>query len=157
MAVSIGQDAPELDLPLAGSSEHFKLSECRGKQPVVILFFPLAWTGVCTAEMCEVRDNYSRYRDCGAKVVGISVDSPFALARFKEDENLPFDMASDFNKTAIEAYGAKYEELLGFKGVAKRAAFVVDKAGKIAHAQVNENPKELPDFARIIEAVKRCQ
>jgi glutaredoxin-dependent peroxiredoxin len=156
MAINVGQEAPELDLPLAGSSERFRLADYRGKQPVVLLFFPLAWTSVCTAEMCDIRDNYSKYNDCGAKVVGISVDSPFALAKFKAEENLPFDMASDFNKTAIEAYGAKYEELLGFRGVAKRSAFVVDKTGKIAYAQVNENPKELPDFAKVIEAVKRA-
>lgn len=153
MAVTVGQQAPDLELPLAGSQEKFKLSDYRGKQPVVLLFFPLAWTSVCTAEMCEVRDNYSKYTDLNAKVVGISVDSPFALAKFKAEENLPFDMASDFNRQAVEAYGAKYEDLLGFKGVAKRAAFVIGKDGKVLYAQVNEDVKQLPDFAAIQAAL----
>lgn len=153
MAVTIGQPAPDLELPLAGSQEKFKLADYRGKQPVVLLFFPLAWTSVCTAQMCQVRDDYSKYTDLNAKIVGISVDSPFALAKFKAEENLPFDMASDFNREAIEAYGAKYDELLGFKGVAKRAAFVIGKDGKVLYAQVNENVKQLPDFAAIQAAL----
>lgn len=157
MAVSAGQQAPDLELPLAGSQDKFKLADYRGKQPVVLLFFPLAWTSVCTAEMCSIRDNYQRYKDLGAKVVGISVDSPFALAKFKEEEKLPFDMASDFNKDAIEKYGAKYEDLLGFKGVAKRSAFVIDKNGKVVYAQVNDDATKLPDFSKVQEAIQAAK
>lgn len=155
MGISVGQQAPDIELPLAGGKEKFKLSDSQGKQPVVLLFFPLAWTSVCTSEMCSIRDDYHRYQDLGAKVVGISVDSPFALDRFKKDENLPFDMASDFNREAIEKYGAKYDELLGFKGVAKRSAFVIGKDGKVLYAQVNDDAKQLPDFAKVQEAIQK--
>jgi peroxiredoxin len=104
--------------------------------------------------MCGIRDTYQLYRDLNAKVVGISVDSPFALDKFKAEENLPFDMASDFNKDAIEKYDAKYEDLLGFKGVAKRSAFVIGRDGKILYAQVNDDAKQLPDFDKVKEALK---
>lgn len=153
MAVKIGDQAPDIELPLAGGQGKFKLSDYKGKQPVVLLFFPLAWTSVCTSEMCNIRDDYHRYTGTNAKVVGISVDSPFALAKFKAEENLPFDLASDFNRDAVEKYGAKYDELLGFKGVAKRSAFVIDKEGKVVYAQVNDDAKQLPDFAKVQEAL----
>lgn len=156
MSVQAGQKAPDLNLPLAGSQEHFKLSDYQGKQPVVLLFFPLAWTSVCTGEMCDIRDSYQRYRDLGAKVVGISVDSPFALEKFKEEFKLPFDMASDFNREAIEKYGARYEDLLGFKGVAKRSAFVIDKQGEVVYAQVNEDAHQLPDFQKVQQAIQKA-
>ena|ERR1043166_459378 len=158
MAVSVGQQAPDFELPLAGNQGKFKPSDFRGKQPVVLLFFPFAYTGVCTKEMCEVRDNYSKYTGINAKVVGISVDSPFSLNKFKQDENLPFDLASDFDKDAISKYGAKYDEFVGLKGgVAKRSAFVIDKTGKIVYAQVNEDPKQLPDFEKVVAAVQGAQ
>lgn len=153
MALSVGQDAPDIELPVAGSKDKFKLSDYKGKQPVVLLFFPLAWTGVCTSEMCSVRDSFQKYQDLGAKVVGISVDSPFALDKFKQEQNLPFDMASDFNREAVEAYDTKFEDLMGFKGVAKRSAFVVNKDGKIAYASVSDDPKQLPDFDKVQAAV----
>lgn len=154
MAIEVGQEAPHLELPVAGSQDKFRLSDYRGKQPVVLLFFPLAWTGICVNEMCAVRDTLGQYDALGAKVVGISVDSPFALAKFKEDQNLNFDLASDFNKTAAAAYGALFEELIGLKGVAKRSAFVVGRDGKVKFATVSDDPKQLPDFAQIQEALK---
>ena len=149
MAIEVGQDAPDLELPVAGSQDKFKLSDYRGKQPVVLLFFPLAWTGVCTQQMCDTRDAMNRFQELNAKVVGISVDSPFALNKFKEDQGLNFDLASDFNRTACDSYGCKYDELLGFKGVAKRSAFVIDKDGKVAYARVNESAKDVPPFDEI--------
>ena len=156
MAITVGQNAPDIELPLAGSADKFKLSDMKGKQAVVLLFFPLAWTGVCTDEMCSVRDSYAHYKGIDAKVVGISVDSPFALDKFKAELNLPFDMASDFNREASTAYGCLYDELLGFKGVSKRSAFVIGKDGKVLYAQVNESPKELPDFAKVLETLKKA-
>lgn len=154
MAIKVGQEAPDIELPLAGAQAKFKLSDYKGKQPVVLLFFPLAWTGVCTGEMCSIRDSYHLYKNLDAKVVGISVDSPFALDKFKAEQNLPFDLASDFNKEAIEKYDAKHEELLGFKGVAKRSAFVIDKAGKVVFAWVSDDPTKLPDFAKVQAALR---
>ena len=155
MAVEIGQDAPELELPVAGSQDKFKLSDYKGKQAVVLLFFPLAWTGVCTQQMCDTRDSMNRYDELGAKVVGISVDSPFALNKFKEDQGLNFDLASDFNRSACEAYGCKYEDLLGFKNVAKRSAFVIGKDGKILYALVNESAKDVPPLSEIQDALEK--
>lgn len=156
MAITVGQNAPDIELPLAGSKDKFKLSDMKGKQAVVLLFFPLAWTSVCTDEMCSIRDNYTNYKGIDAKVVGISVDSPFALDKFKAELNLPFDMASDFNREASAAYGCLYDELLGFKGVSKRSAFVIGKDGKVLFAQVNESAKDLPDFAKVLEALKKA-
>lgn len=155
MAIEVGQQAPDIELPVAGSQEKFKLSDYQGKQPVVLLFFPLAWTGVCTQQMCDTRDSMNKYDQLGAKVVGISVDSPFALNKFKEDQKLNFDLASDFNKDAIEKFGCKYEDLIGFKGVSKRAAFVIDKEGKVIYAQVNESAKDVPSFDEIKAALEK--
>lgn len=154
MAVEVGQDAPELELPVAGSKEKFKLSDYKGMQPVVLLFFPLAWTGVCTQQMCDTRDALSQYDNLGAKVVGISVDSPFALDKFKQEQGINFDLASDFNREACDAYGCKYEDLLGFKGVAKRSAFVIGKDGKVKYAQVNESAKDVPPASEIQAALQ---
>lgn len=155
MAIEIGQQAPDIELPVAGSQEKFRLSDYKGKQPVVLLFFPLAWTGVCTQQMCDTRDSMNGYEELGAKVVGISVDSPFALNKFKEDQGLNFDLASDFNREAVQAYGCQYEDLLGFKGVAKRSAFVIDKEGKIAYARVNESAKDVPSKDEIQQALNK--
>jgi peroxiredoxin len=154
MAIEVGQQAPDIELPVAGSQDKFKLSDYKGKQPVVLLFFPLAWTGVCTQQMCDTRDSMNRYEELGAKVVGISVDSPFALKKFKEDQGLNFDLASDFNREAVQKYGNQYEDLLGFKGVAKRSAFVIDKDGKVAYALVNESAKDVPPFEEIQKALE---
>lgn len=153
MAIEVGQQAPDIELPLAGSQDKFRLSDYKGKQPVVLLFFPLAWTGVCTQQMCDTRDSLSRYEEIGAKVVGISVDSPFALAKFKEDQGLNFDLASDFNREAVQKFGCQYEDLLGFKGVSKRSAFVIDKEGKVIYAEVNESAKDVPSVENIEKAL----
>lgn len=156
MTIEVGQDAPELELAVAGSQDKFRLSEYKDKQPVVLLFFPLAWTGVCTQQMCDARDAMNRFQELNAKVVGISVDSPFALAKFKEDQGLNFDLASDFNRSAVDAFGCKYDELLGFKGVAKRSAFVIGKDGKVLYARVNESAKDVPPFDEIQEALAKA-
>lgn len=156
MAVQVGQQAPDIELPVAGGKDKFKLSDYQGKQPVVLLFFPLAWTSVCTQQMCDMRDSLSKFNGLNAKVVGISVDSPFALDKFKADQGLNFDLASDFNKTASTAYEAIYDELLGFKGVSKRSAFVIGKDGKVLYAQVNESAKDVPPLADIEAAVKKA-
>ncbi len=130
-----------------------KLSDQRGKN-VVILFFPLAFTGVCTKELCATRDSIGDYDQLDAQVFAISVDTPFSLAKFKEEQNLNFPLLSDFNKTAARAYGAYYDEfVLGLKGVAKRSAFVVDKDGKIQYAEVLDDAGQLPDFNAVKETL----
>jgi glutaredoxin-dependent peroxiredoxin len=153
MSLHPGQQAPDFSLT-SSDKETISLSQYRGQQ-VVLLFFPLAFTSVCTTELCSVRDGLSEYQQSDAAVLGISVDSPFSLARFKEDNQLNFPLLSDFNKEASAAYGALYENfVLGMKGVSKRAAFVVDREGIIRYAEVLENAGELPNLEAVREALK---
>ena len=149
MTIQIGQTAP--DFKLFSSDKHeITLSELRGK-PVVLLFFPFAFTSTCTAELCSVRDSISDYNKVNAEVFGISVDSVHSLKRYKEDQNLNFTLLSDFNKTASTAYDTIYEVFgQGAKGVSKRSAFVIDKDGIIRYAEVLDNAGQIPD----LEAVK---
>lgn len=118
-------------------------------------FFPLAFTSVCTTQLCTMRDNFGYYDGLNAVVLGISVDSLFTLAKFKEENNYQFDLLSDFNKEVSSAYGALYTDFaFGMKGVSKRAAFVIDEQQNIVYAEVLESAGDLPDFAAIAEAVK---
>ena len=147
MPLSPGDAAPDFTLPNS-ENERVSLASFRG-QPVVVLFFPLAFTSVCTEEMCAMRDNLAQYNGSGAQVLGISVDSPFTLAQFKSKEDLNFPLLSDFNKDAARAYDVLYEDFFGLRGVAKRSAFVVDADGKIAYAEVLEDAGQQPDYHRI--------
>lgn len=152
MTLQIGDIAPDFTLP-ATDKTPYTLSEHRDKN-TVILFFPLAFTGVCTTELCSIRDNYHVYEKLDANVIAISVDSFATLAKFKELEQYNFTLLSDFNKEAGEKYGVLYEVFAaGHRGVAKRSAFVVDKQGVIQYAEVLENAGELPNFAAIRETL----
>jgi len=148
MKIDIGHTAPNFTL-YDSEKNKVTLSELKG-QNVLLLFFPLAFTGTCTKELCTVRDNISIYNDANAKVLGISVDSLHTLAKYKAEQNLNFTLLSDFNKDASAAYGSLYE-IFGYnmKGVSKRSAFVIDKSGIIQFAQVLENASELPNFESI--------
>lgn len=148
MSIQVGQDAPDFTLKNT-DMEDVSLSSLRGQKNVVLLFVPLAFTGVCTKELCSVRDNLSQYANLDAEVFGISVDSPFSQKAWKEKEGLTFTLLSDFNRQVVQAYGAQYENLMGFNGVAKRSAFVIDKAGKIRYAEVLESAGNLPNFDQI--------
>jgi glutaredoxin-dependent peroxiredoxin len=153
MSLKIGDAAPQFTLKSSDKAD-VSLSDYSGKN-VVILFFPLAFTGVCTTELCSIRDNKSDYENLNAEVLAISVDSLFTLAKFKEIEGYNFPLVSDWNKETAAAYGALYDEfVLGMKGVAKRSAFVVDKDGKIRYAEILENAGELPNFAAINETLQ---
>ena len=147
MPLAPGAPAPAFTLPNT-ENEPVSLESYRGK-PVVVLFFPLAFTGVCTEEVCTMRDNLGQYGGLGAEVLGVSVDSPFTLAQFKSKENLNFPLLSDFNKEAAAAYDVLYEEFFGLRGVAKRSAFVVDAGGDVAYAEVLEDAGEQPDYHAI--------
>ncbi|TXT34377.1 MAG: alkyl hydroperoxide reductase [Chitinophagaceae bacterium] len=149
MSIQKGQQAPDFAL-FNTEKQKVSLSEQKGKN-VVILFFPLAFTGVCTAELCNVRDNIGIYNNTNAQVFGVSVDSLFVLDKFRTEQNLNFPLLSDFNKDAAKAYGVLYETFPAFEmaGVSKRAAFVVDKAGVVQYAEVCATPGDLPDFAAI--------
>jgi peroxiredoxin len=143
-----GTKAPEFTLRDTDKNE-VKLSDQLGKN-VVLLFFPMAFTGVCTAELCSVRDTLDKYNDLEAVVYGISVDSPFTLKKFAEEQQLNFPLLSDFNKEVSEAYGSIYDNFIGWmKGVSKRSAFVIDREGVIQYAEVLENAGEQPDFNKI--------
>ena len=148
MLLQSGQPAP--DFSLYDSEKKLRsLAEFKG-QPVLLLFFPLAFTSVCTKELCSVRDNIAIYNNAKTTVLGISVDSPQTLAKFKEDQHLNFPLLSDFNKEASAAYGALYEMFgLNMRGVSKRAAFLVDAEGIVRYAEVLENAGQVPDFNAI--------
>lgn len=153
MAITIGQQAPEFAL-FDSDKKEIKLSDYKGKN-VLLLFFPLAFTGTCTAELCSIRDNYGVYNDLDAQVLGISVDSLFVLDKFKKEQNLNFPLLSDFNKEVSTAYGALHEKFaFGMQGVSKRSAFLVDKNGVIQYAEVLDVPTELPNFTAIQDILK---
>ena len=151
MNIQIGQQAPDFTL-FNTEKNKISLSDYKGKN-VVILFFPLAFTGTCTTEMCHMRDHMSLYNGFNAEIIGISVDSLFVLDRFKKENNLDFTLLSDFNKTACKDYGCLYEMFsFEMQGVSKRAAFIVDKDGNIQYAEVLESAGELFNF----EAIQEC-
>lgn len=153
MALKIGDKAPDFKLYNSDKQE-VSLSDFKGKN-VVILFFPLAFTSVCTAELCEMRDNIGTYASLNAEIVGISVDSLFTLEKFKAEQKLPFNLLSDFNKETSAAYGSLYENfVLGMKGVSKRSAFVIDSEGIIQYAEVLESAGDVPNFEAVQSALK---
>jgi peroxiredoxin len=154
MSVQVGQQAPDFTLKNTDMTD-VTLSSFRGQKNVVLLFVPLAFSGVCTKELCSVRDDLNAYSNLNAEVLGISVDSPFAQKAWKEKENLNFTLLSDFNREVVKAYGAQYDRLMAFEGVAKRSAFVIDKAGNIQYAEVLESAGDLPNFDRINETLQR--
>lgn len=151
MSLQIGQPAPDFTL-YDSEKNKVALSDQRG-QNVLLLFFPLAFTSVCTAELCSVRDNMDKYNDLNAAVFGISVDSLYTLAQYKKEQRLNFPLLSDFNKEVSRAYGSLYENFgYGMQGVSKRSAFVIDEAGIIRHAEVLENAGEQPNFDAVQQA-----
>ena len=152
MALTIGQKAPDFKL-FSSELKETSLSDYSGKK-VVLHFFPMAFTGVCTTQLCTMRDTFGYYSDMGVQLLAISVDSPFTLAKFKEENNYQFPLLSDFNKEVSQAYGAYYDEFVfQLKGVAKRAAFVLDENQKILYAEVLESAGDLPDFDAIRKAL----
>lgn len=154
MALQIGQAAPDFSLVNTEKST-VTLSSLKGSN-VVLLFFPMAFTSVCTEELCFMRDNMARFSALDAIILGISVDSPFTLAKYKEEQQLNFDLLSDFNKEVSTAYDALYAEFaFGMKGVSKRAAFVLDREGVIRYAEVLENAGLQPNFDAIQQTLEQ--
>jgi peroxiredoxin len=148
MKINIGDLAPDFSL-YNTEKELVQLSQLKGS-PVVLLFFPLAFTSTCTAELCAVRDDIANYQQLNAKVVGISVDSIFSLKKFQEEQHLNFPLLSDFNKTASTDYDSLYEAfVLDMKGVSKRSAFVIDAEGVVRYAEVLEKASDIPDLKAI--------
>jgi glutaredoxin-dependent peroxiredoxin len=150
MALQVGSQAPDFTLK-SNKMADVKLSELRGSK-VLLLFVPLAFTRVCTGELCSMRDSLKDYEGLGAKVFGISTDSPFALDAWAKEQGYQFPLLSDFNKTVATAYETLYPDLMGFKGVCKRSAYVIDGEGKIRYASVSEDATKVPNF----DEIKAC-
>jgi glutaredoxin-dependent peroxiredoxin len=151
MAADVGSRAPDFTLTNQ-DRQPVTLSEQRGK-PVVLAFFPAAFSSVCQKEMCTFRDSMGRLGTASAQVYGISVDTFFTLKAFQDQQKLTFPLLSDFNKQAIRDYGVFNEDMIGLKGIAKRAVFVIDKDGIIRHREVLEDARKEPDYEKVFGAL----
>lgn len=156
MSIQVGDKAPDFSLVALGANgpEVVKLSEEIGEQNILLLFVPMAFTGVCTEQFCAISGGLDEYADLGCKVFGISGDGPFAQAAWAEKEGITLKLLSDYDHKATEAFGIAYDQFLPEKnlimgGVPKRSAFIIDKAGVVQYAEANDSPGDLPDSAAI--------
>lgn len=150
MSNLLNKKAPNFSLQNT-TGKKIDLSSYKGEKNVVLLFFPLAFTNTCTKELCHTRDNLKMYNSLDAEVLGISIDTFFTLREFKASQNINFQLLSDFNKEASNAYDVLYEDFYGMKGVSKRSVFIINKDGVIVHTEILENADELPNFNRVEE------
>ena len=160
MAIEVGSKAPDFTLkskPVGGDPKDVTLSANFGSKNTVILFVPLAFTGVCTAELCDVSAGLSAYSDLNADVIGISVDSAFAQEAWAAKEKIGITLASDLNKKTAADYGVLLDDLMGFGSCSARAAFVVDKDGTVQYSEQTPTPKDLPNFDAIKETLGKLQ
>ena len=153
MPIAVGTKAPDFTLKSkdANGLKDISLSANFGKKNTVVLFFPLAFTGVCTQELCDVTQGLGSYTDLDAEIIGVSVDSPFAQEAWAQSKGITVPLVSDLNKKTAEAYGVLLPDLVGIGATAARAAFVVDKGGVVQYAEQTPSPKELPNFDAIKE------
>ena len=151
MAADVGSIAPDFTL-MNQDREPVTLSQLKGK-PVVLAFFPAAFSGVCQKELCTFRDSMGALNNASAQVFGISVDTFFALKAFQDQQQLNFPLLSDFNKEIIREYGVFNEDMIGLKGIAKRAVFVLDKDGIVRHREVLEDARNEPDYKKVLDSV----
>jgi peroxiredoxin len=151
MSVDVGTKAPDFTL-MNQDREPVTLSAQQG-HPVVLAFFPAAFSSVCTKELCTFRDSLAQLNHAHAQVYGISVDTFFTLKAFQDNQKLTFPLLSDFNKQAIREYGVFNEDMIGLKGIAKRAVFVIDKEGVVLYREVLEDARNEPDYAKVLSAV----
>ncbi len=152
MSVDVGSKAPYFTLT-SQDRQPVSLSQLRGR-PVVLAFFPAAFSSVCQKELCTFRDSLARLNAANAQVFGISVDTFFTLKAFHDQQQLTFPLLSDFNKQAIRDYGVYNEDMIGLKGIAKRAVFVVDKDGVVRHREVLEDARNEPNYDKVFETLK---
>jgi peroxiredoxin len=159
MPIAIGSKAPDFTLKSkqASGMVDVKLSANFGAKNTVVLFFPLAFTGVCTAEMCDQSAGLGDYEQLGASVIAISVDSPFAQEAWAKANNIKLTLASDLNKVVIKQYDVVFPMLAGVGDTAARAAFVIDKAGVVQYSEQTPTPKDLPNFAAIKEVLAKLK
>jgi peroxiredoxin len=153
MPVDVGSKAPDFTL-MNQDRQPVTLSEQKGK-PVVLAFFPAAFSGVCQKELCTFRDSMARLNNAHAQVYGISVDTFFALKAFADAQRLTFPLLSDFNKETIREYGVFNEDMIGLKGIAKRAVFVIDKDGVVRHKEVLDDARNEPNYDEVFAALER--
>src|SRR6266566_9472416 len=151
MSVDVGSKAPDFTLT-NDDRQPVTLSSLRGR-PVVLAFFPAAFSSVCTKELCTFRDSLARLNEADARVYGISVDTFFALKAFHDQQHLAFPLLSDFNKQVIREYGVFNEDMVGLKGIAKRAVFVIDGDGVVRYRQVLDDARNEPDYEKVLGAV----
>lgn len=159
MALPVGTKAPDFSLKSktpAGLVD-VKLNDNFGKRNTVLLFFPLAFTSVCTQEMCDVTAAVNAYSNLNADIIGVSVDSPFAQEAWAQKEKISIKLASDLNKKTAEAYGTLLPDLIGLGSVSARAAFVIDKNGVVQYSEQTPTPKELPNFNAIKETLAKLK
>jgi glutaredoxin-dependent peroxiredoxin len=151
MAAEVGSSAPDFTL-MNHERQPVTLSALRGA-PVVLVFFPAAFSSVCAKEMCTFRDSLAQFNQANARVFGISVDTFFTLKAFHDHEQLSFPLLSDFNKQVIREYGVFNEDMIGLKGIAKRAVFVLDRNGVVRHREVLEDARNEPDYGKVFAAL----
>src|SRR5947209_1827104 len=152
MSVDVGSRAPDFTLT-SHDRQPVTLSQQQGR-PVVLAFFPAAFSSVCTKELCTFRDSLARLNEADARVYGISVDTFFALKAFHDQQHLTFPLLSDFNKQVIREYGVFNEDMVGLKGIAKRAVFVIDKDGTIRHREVLDDARNEPDYEQVFATLQ---
>jgi len=159
MAISVGSKAPDFNLKSKQASGlvDVKLSNNFGKKNTIVLFFPLAFTSVCTKEMCDITAGMGSYSGLDADVIGISVDSPFAQEAWAQKEKIGITLASDLNKEVIKQYGVVFPMLAGVGDTAARAAFVIDKNGVVQYAEQTPTPKDLPNFDAVKAALGKLK
>lgn len=150
MALNIGQQAPHFNL-YNSEKQKISLKDFAGNKNVLLLFYPQAFTGTCTKELCSVRDDINKYQNDSVEVLGISVDSVFTLAKYKEEQQYNFSLLSDFNKTVSTSYDALHQSFtdMDMQGVSKRSAFIIDREGILQYVEVLDNPGALPNFEAI--------
>jgi peroxiredoxin len=159
MPLTVGTKAPDFTLKTKTDSglKDVTLSQNYGKKNTVLLFFPLAFTGVCTQELCDVSGGISEYDTLNAAVYGISIDSPFALEAWAKAEKITIPLLSDLNKTVMKDYDVVFPALAGIGDTAARSAFVINKQGEIVHAEQTPSPKEVPNFTAVKEALEKLK
>ena len=155
MSVEVGTEAPDFTLPNQ-DREPVTLSGFRGR-PVVLAFFPAAFSSVCARELCTLRDGLSKLNDSEARVCGISVDTFFTLKAFRDHERLTFPLLSDFNKEVIVTYDVVNPDMIGLHRIAKRAVFVIDGQGTVVYREVLEDARNEPDYEQVLDAVRRTK
>jgi len=159
MPLSVGTKAPDFSLKSKQASGlvDVKLSNNFGKKNTVLLFFPLAFTSVCTQEMCDITAGLNSYAGLNAEVIGVSVDSPFSQEAWAQKEKIGITLASDLNKKTAEAYGTLLPDLIGLGAVSARAAFVIDRSGVVQYSEQTPSPKELPNFQAVKDTLAKLK